>query len=164
MSRVSSPILPSTASSGGRPRRLLLWEGMILMRYVSGCIPTKGPLKRYVRVVMRMGNHEVLPLPRLSRALPAMLLWSEWSSRLLKTNIEFRRRLSMALALMEATPYHLSAFVAPAAQSPPLAILRLGWILFWEFVLISPVLVISFIRLLKIKFDNNRRINRKILP
>jgi hypothetical protein len=98
LERLGMTVAPFADGMAGEPaaRRVLLAEGRCLLRFVLRGEPGAALVRRYARAVGRAG---AFALPPLVRRWPALLRWVEP----LGGRSELRRRLTIALALAEAS-------------------------------------------------------------
>jgi nucleoside-diphosphate-sugar epimerase len=99
LERLGLTVRPFADGMAGEPaaRRQLLAEGRCLLGFVLRADPGGALVRRYARA---MGSAGALALPPLVRRWPALLRWVEP----LGGEGDLRRRLTIALALAEASP------------------------------------------------------------
>lgn len=99
LERLGLTVEPFVHGMAGEPsaRRLMLGEGLCLLRFVLRRRPGRALISRYARAIGRAGP---LALPPLVKRWPALTRWIEPFS----ATHELRRRLAIATALAEASP------------------------------------------------------------
>ena len=95
------PLERGLAEERADHRKALLLEAAIVLRYLTGNMPGPGPLRRYVRGVVRYGDGRTVSMPLLARVYPSLLGISE---PLPDRQSRLGKRLAFGVRLAETIP------------------------------------------------------------
>lgn len=117
------------------PRRRLLLEGFILLRYLTGGKPGIAMLRRYVHGLHRFGSGRPLRLPFPIKYFPSVLSVLQPLSDDGKGGSELSRRLQMSLLIADAVKHDGQSAYDYVGDGKVLSLLRLTYALGCEVIL-----------------------------